>query len=291
MTRGHGPSFCPRAGPPQTGEALACNVPNDVPQQMPACLTDERPTNTSRGRAGVTNTSRAPPARRRDVAALVVRLAGNDVDLRLAQAIAGSNPTSTASPSRPRTPAGDAADPRNRRPLQRARPSTPKTTSAAGWPTCAGCTAISRATRPRGGGLQRRRRRGAALRRVPPYFETRAYVGRVLTMAGMGHMVPSAARSERRGRCMASAFGSWSRGSSHRPRLGRHRCACPLPAETALRLLAPDRDGIRCSSSRHIPAYLRCIPAGRMRAGHRAERDIAHAPARSAEPSLHVVED
>ena len=30
---------------------------------------------------------------------------------------------------------------------------------------------------------------------VPPYFETRAYVGRVLTMAGMGHMVPVGLRN------------------------------------------------------------------------------------------------
>jgi soluble lytic murein transglycosylase-like protein len=30
---------------------------------------------------------------------------------------------------------------------------------------------------------------------VPPYFETRAYVWRVLTMAGMGHALPTGLRN------------------------------------------------------------------------------------------------
>ena len=190
-------AFAHELGHPQAGEALARNALGDVPQQMPACLTDERPYE----HIAVVQEDKyvqSLPARRRDVAALVVRLAREyDVDPRLAQAIAGVESNFDRL----------AQSPKNARGVMQLIPETAARFNVrdpldAEDNIRGGLAYLRWLHRYFKGDLVRvvaayNAGEGAVQRYggVPPYFETRAYVGRVLTMAGMGHMVPVGLRN------------------------------------------------------------------------------------------------
>jgi soluble lytic murein transglycosylase-like protein len=106
---------------------------------MPACLSDER----SYEQTAVVSEDRyvqSLPARRQDVAALVVRLAPEyDVDPRLARAIAGVESNFDRLAQSPKNARGVMQlIPETAARFNVRNPSMQRTTSAAGWPTCAG---------------------------------------------------------------------------------------------------------------------------------------------------------
>ena len=189
--------FAHELGQPATGEALARHGLGNVPQQMPACLSDER----SYEQTAVVSEDRyvqSLPARRQDVAALVVRLAPEyDVDPRLARAIAGVESNFDRL----------AQSPKNARGVMQLIPETAARFNVrdpldAEDNIRGGLAYLRWLHRYFKGDLVRvvaayNAGEGAVQRYggVPPYFETRAYVGRVLTMAGMGHMVPVGLRN------------------------------------------------------------------------------------------------
>jgi len=190
-------AFARELGHPQAGEALARNALVDVPQQMPTCLTDEHAyvaTVTFSEDKYVQNL----PARRKDIAALVVKLAAEyDINPRLAQAIAGVESNFDRL----------AQSPRNARGVMQLIPETAARFNVrdpldAEQNIRGGLSYLRWLSRYFRGDLVRvvaayNAGEGAVQRHggVPPYFETRAYVWRVLRMAGMSEIIPAGLRN------------------------------------------------------------------------------------------------
>ena len=186
-------AFARELGHLQAGEALARHALGDVPQQMPACLTDEHAyvaTATFSEDKYVQNL----PARRKDIAALVVKLAAEyDINPRLAQAIAGVESNFDRL----------AQSPKNARGVMQLIPETAARFNVrdpldAEQNIRGGLSYLRWLSRHFRGDLVRvvaayNAGEGAVQRHggVPPYFETRAYVWRVLRMAGMSDIIPA----------------------------------------------------------------------------------------------------
>jgi hypothetical protein len=190
-------AFAHELGHPAAGEALARHGLGNVPQQMPACLSDER----SYEQTAVVSEDRyvqSLPARRQDVAALVVRLAPEyDVDPRLARAIAGVESNFDRLAQSPKNARGvmqlipeTAARFNVRNPLD-AEDNIRGGLAYLRWLSRHFKGDVLRVVAAYNAGEGAVQRHGG----VPPYFETRAYVWRVLTMAGMGHALPTGLRN------------------------------------------------------------------------------------------------
>ena len=180
----------------QAGEALVRNALGNVPQQMPACLTDEH-AYVATATFSEDKYVQSLPAKRKDVAALVVKLAAEyDVDPRLAQAIAGVESNFDRLAQSPKNARGvmqlipeTAARFNVRDPLD-AEQNIRGGLAYLRWLGRHFRGDVVRVVAAYNAGEGAVQRYGG----VPPYFETRAYVWRVLRMAGMSNVIPAGLR-------------------------------------------------------------------------------------------------
>lgn len=180
-------SFARELGHPQAGEVLAASGLVDQPQQFPACLSDERSYEASAAFAEEAY-RQSLPQERREIAALVARLAREyRVDPRLAQAIAGVESNFDRLALSPKNAMGVMQlIPETAARFKVRDPYDPEQNIRGGlaylrWLIDYFAGDMVRVVAAYNAGEGAVRKYGG----VPPFFETRAYVWRVLRLAGI----------------------------------------------------------------------------------------------------------